>query len=82
MTTSFPPEGVEVDLSDLPPGVSDELKEAIRRARLKTIELETRKLTAEAEVRHQKSVGQRYKEWALDDTIGQALQGAFVLRGS
>ena len=70
-----------VDLSDRPTDMNPELVEEIRVARLKTIEQQHLKRSAEAELRNQKNIGQRYKEWALDDTIGRELEGAFILRG-
>lgn len=71
----------DVDLSDLPEDMPEELVEEIRLARMKTMEQQYKRQHAEAELRNQKSIGQRYKDWALDDTIGRELQGAFVLRG-
>lgn len=76
MTTTPP-----VDLSDLPADMNPELVNEIREARLKTIQQEGLKLHAEAELRHQKTLGQRYKEWAQDDTIGRDLALAFEPRG-
>lgn len=71
----------EVDLTDLPVDMDPKLVEEIRLARLKTREQQHLKMSAERELRNQKNIGQRYKEWALDDTIGRELEGSFVIRG-
>lgn len=71
-----------VDLSDLPADMNPALRDEIAAARLKRIETEHRKLEAETELRRQRSLGVRYKAWALDDTIGRDLQAAFTPRGA
>lgn len=72
---------LHVDLSDLPVDMDPELVEEIRVARIKTIEQTDRQLYAEEQLREQKSLGQRYKQWAQDDTIGRDLTLAFEPRG-